>query len=121
MVVANPSSMTHDIPRIDATRARARCQAGRALLVCAYDEQKGRGMRLEGAVTLDQFLRLKPTLNRHNDMIFYGVGPDDDAPVGLAGALRGEGFAVAVLEGGAHAWRHADYPLSPDAWRHATV
>ncbi len=58
--------------RIPADRARREMEAGRALLVCAYeDEEKCRRLMFEGALTLSQ---LEERLASHPDgvdVLFY--------------------------------------------------
>ena len=59
-------------PKIDAQQVQDRLSSGDALLVCAYeDEQKCRSMRFGGALTLQEFERRKPTLDRSGDILLY--------------------------------------------------
>jgi hypothetical protein len=61
-----------EIPRIEVQEARRRVAAGRALLVCAYDdEEKCRQLALEGAISLARFRSLLPTLPQNRGLIFY--------------------------------------------------
>ena len=58
--------------RIPADQARRKIQAGRALLVCAYDdEEKCRKFMFEGALTLKQFKERLASLPENVDIVFY--------------------------------------------------
>jgi len=57
---------------ISAMEARERNISGRAMLVCAYeDDAKCRRVLLEGAMTLTEFLEKLPGLDRDQELIFY--------------------------------------------------
>jgi len=46
--------------------------AGRALLVCGYeDEEKFGALRLEGAVSFAEFQKMLPTLPKDKEIVFY--------------------------------------------------
>lgn len=61
-----------NVERIDVAEARQRVMAGRALLVCAYeDEQKCRRINLEGSINLTQFASRVATLPKDQEIIFY--------------------------------------------------
>lgn len=61
-----------DVPRITAEDARARVASGQALLVCGYEEpEKFQAMRLEGAISIQEFRALRPTLPKEQEIIFY--------------------------------------------------
>lgn len=54
-----------DVERIDPEMARKEVEAGRALLVCAYDDrQRCRSLRLDGAIDMDDLQGLLPTLSK---------------------------------------------------------
>ena len=58
--------------RVRAEEARRRVAEGRALLVCAYeDETKCQRMRLDGALTLRELQERLATLPRSQEIIFY--------------------------------------------------
>ncbi len=58
--------------RIRASRARADLQAGKALLVCAYDSNaKFEQNRLEGALSLAQFRAIEDTVPKDREIVFY--------------------------------------------------
>lgn len=64
--------MTTDVPRIDPAEARERSAGGDALLVCAYDDEpKCRSMLAQGALTLAELERRKPTLDARDEIIMY--------------------------------------------------
>jgi hypothetical protein len=61
-----------DIERVDPETARREVAAGRALLVCAYDDrQRCRSMMLDGAIDMDELQALLPTLPKDQPIIFY--------------------------------------------------
>lgn len=61
-----------DVERIGVEEARRRIAAGRAILVCAYeDEAKCDRIRLEGAMSLTEFKRRAAMLPEGRDIIFY--------------------------------------------------
>jgi hypothetical protein len=58
--------------RIEPTEARQRVQSGRALLVCAYDDEaKCATMKLEGALSLGALEAKAPSLPKSQEIIFY--------------------------------------------------
>jgi hypothetical protein len=62
----------NDVERIDPDVARRDVAAGRALLVCAYDDrQRCRSMMLDGAIDMDDLQALLPTMRKDQPMIFY--------------------------------------------------
>jgi hypothetical protein len=64
--------MTSDVPRIDVEEARRKVESGRALLVCAYeDEAKCHSIRLAGGLTLSELQARLPSLPRDQELIFY--------------------------------------------------
>lgn len=61
-----------EIRRVTPAEARSRVTAGKALLVCAYaDEAMCSQMRLENALTLQEFEKRLPTLGMEQEIIFY--------------------------------------------------
>lgn len=61
-----------DVPRIPPAEARAHVASGAALLVCGYEQpQKFAAMHLDGAVSYQEFLRLRPALSKDREVIFY--------------------------------------------------
>lgn len=61
-----------DAVRISPQDARNRVQAGKALLVCAYDNDEMCGrMRLEGALTLGEFNSRLPGISKEQEIVFY--------------------------------------------------
>ena len=64
--------MQRDIPRVSVEEARREVAAGRALLVCAYDdESKCRQLRLENALSLHDLHRRVDTLTKDQSIVFY--------------------------------------------------
>lgn len=60
-----------DPERISPKEAYNRSKSG-ALLVCAYDdEDRCRKLRLEGAVSLNDFKTKLPSLSKDQEIIFY--------------------------------------------------
>lgn len=60
------------VDRIDAHTARREVTAGRAWLVCAYeDRQRCRSMMLEGAIDMDDLEGLLPTARKDQPIVFY--------------------------------------------------
>ena len=59
------------IKRIDPEEARAKVQAGKALLVCSYDDGKCKDMLLEGAMLLSTFESKVSSLSMDQEIIFY--------------------------------------------------
>jgi hypothetical protein len=60
------------VERIDAHAARREVTAGRAWLVCAYeDRQRCRSMMLEGAMDMDDLEGLLPTAPKDQPIVFY--------------------------------------------------
>ena len=61
-----------NVERVSPEEARREVEAGRALLVCAYDdESKCRQLRLENAVTLQDLQRRVDSVPRNQALIFY--------------------------------------------------
>jgi len=59
-------------PRIQVEEAYSKVQAGKALLVCGYnDEEKFKTMKLEGAISFSDFESKLPTLSKDQEIIFY--------------------------------------------------
>jgi hypothetical protein len=60
------------VERVGVEEARRRVGEGRAVLVCAYeDESKCRRLRLRGALTLGELQERLATLPRGQEIIFY--------------------------------------------------
>ena len=60
-----------EVERISVADARAAVKAGRALLVCAYDDDRCARVRLEGAITLSDLERRAASLPKDQQLIFY--------------------------------------------------
>lgn len=58
--------------RISPEEVYERMKSGKPLLVCAYeDESKFRKMRIQGAISLDEFKSELPSLPKDQEIIFY--------------------------------------------------
>ncbi len=58
--------------RVTPQEVYPRVKAGESLLVCAYpDEAKCRSLRLEGALTLQEFQAKLPGLAKEREVVFY--------------------------------------------------
>ena len=58
--------------RISPTEVREKLIAGKALLVCAYeDEAKFKMLQLQGAISLNEFRTKLPSLAKDQEIIFY--------------------------------------------------
>ena len=61
-----------EVARITPLEAHARVSAGQALLVCAYeDPARFAELRLEGAISIQEFRSRRATLPRDQEIIFY--------------------------------------------------
>lgn len=59
------------IERVGLEEARAQVQAGKALLVCSYGDEKCGGILLEGAMLLSTFESKVASLSKDQEIIFY--------------------------------------------------
>jgi hypothetical protein len=59
------------IPRISAEDARRDVTSGRAILVCAYDDERCRQVTLEGSIPLSTLGVRAATLFKDQPIIFY--------------------------------------------------
>jgi len=61
-----------NVERIPPETARHEVNAGRAWLICAYDDrQRCRSMMLDGAIDMDELQARLPTAAKDQPMIFY--------------------------------------------------
>lgn len=61
-----------EVARVTAREGHDRVSAGRALLVCAYeDPARFAAHRLEGAISIQEFRARRGTLPRDQEIIFY--------------------------------------------------
>ena len=70
-VLASGTKGAADIERISVEDARARVQAGEALFVCSYGDDKCKGKLLEGAMLRSEFENKLPSLTQGQEIIFY--------------------------------------------------
>ena len=59
------------VERVEVERAREAVEAGRALLVCAYDDAKCARIRLDGAITVRELEQRAASLPKDQEIIFY--------------------------------------------------
>jgi len=58
--------------RISPTEVYQKLKTGKALLVCAYeDEEKFKKMQLEGAISFNEFKSRLPSLPKDQEIVFY--------------------------------------------------
>jgi len=58
--------------RVSPDEVRKKVKEGKALLVCAYeDEEKFKKVRLEGAISLNAFKLRLPSLTEDQEVVFY--------------------------------------------------
>jgi hypothetical protein len=58
--------------RVSAEEVNEELKAGKTLLVCAYeDESKFKKMRLQGAISLNEFKSKLPSLAKDQETVFY--------------------------------------------------
>jgi hypothetical protein len=62
---------SQDVERVSVEEARREAQAGRALLVCAYDDAKCARVPLQGATTWSELSQRAASLPRDQQLIFY--------------------------------------------------
>ena len=63
--------MQHDVERIGVADARQLVSAGRALLVCAYDDDRCARVQLEGSIPLSELERRAASLPKDQQLIFF--------------------------------------------------
>jgi hypothetical protein len=62
----------NEVPRVTPEEIYPKLRSGEALLVCAYEnEVKFRRLQLEGAISLEEFNSLRPTLPKDREIVFY--------------------------------------------------
>ncbi len=67
---SKPAIQPDAVPRVSPAEAHRMVQAGRALLVCAYeDEARCRSLQLEGSMSLRSLESQRPALDQ--EIIFY--------------------------------------------------
>jgi hypothetical protein len=59
------------IERISPEDTRSKVQAGKALLVCSYEDKKCKTMLLEGALLRSEFEEKIPILPKDQEIVFY--------------------------------------------------
>jgi rhodanese-related sulfurtransferase len=69
--MAQGQASAEQVERVSVEEARAAVEAGRALLVCAYDDAKCARMRLDGSITLRELEQRAASLPKDQEIIFY--------------------------------------------------
>jgi len=95
--------------KVSPREARKKVFAGLAHLVCAYDEhEKFLEMRLEGAVSLQEYASYLTFISKRQEVIFYCDSPDGAKAADRARQLQADGYKNAkVLDGGVEGWKAA--------------
>ncbi len=58
--------------RVTAEEVYNKLKSGKALLVCAYeDEERFKKLQLEGAISLNEFKSKLPSLAKDQEIVFY--------------------------------------------------
>ena len=66
----------HEVPHVNPEEIYPKLPSGEALLVCAYDsDARFRQGHLEGAMSLEEFKSLQPTLPRDRKSSFIAPDP----------------------------------------------
>jgi len=61
-----------DVLRISPEQARPKLLDGEALLVCAYEDPSSfRSMRLDGAISVQEFRERLSSLGKEKEIVFY--------------------------------------------------
>jgi hypothetical protein len=71
LVAAAWAAQKGSIDRISVAEAHKMVQAGDALLVCSYDDNRCQKMLLEGAILKSEFESKAPSLPKTKPIIFY--------------------------------------------------
>ena len=62
----------NEVLHINPQEVYPKLRSGEALLVCAYDsDARFRQVHLEGALSLEEFTSLRPSLPRDREIVFY--------------------------------------------------
>ena len=69
--LASATKGAASIERISPEDTRSKVQAGEALLVCSYEDEKCKDILLEGAMLLSEFEDRVPVLPKDLGIIFY--------------------------------------------------
>ncbi len=61
-----------EVNRVTAQEVHQKLQSGNILLVCAYeDDDRFRRVRLEGAISFNEFTSRLPSLPKNQEIVFY--------------------------------------------------
>jgi rhodanese-related sulfurtransferase len=103
------------LSEITAREVRAKLDSqAPVLLVFACPGNTFSKARIEGAISVEDFRPMIPSLPRDAEIILYCACAGDKAAHTLAAELSSAGFTdVAMLPGGIYAWIRAGYDLAP--------
>ena len=99
--------------RISPEEVHQKLKAGKALLVCAYeDEAKFKKVKLQGAISFNEFKSKITSLSKDQEIVFYWAWPREASAAGQAARyLEQEYKDVRCLAGGVEAWKKAGYTV----------
>jgi rhodanese-related sulfurtransferase len=102
--------------RISPEVTRKKVKQSEALLVCAYEEDKKfRNMRLEGAISYNEFKKKLSSMPKDQEIIFYCESAQEEHASERAEEYANKGFEnVKVLGNGLKAWRKAGYRIEEE-------
>jgi hypothetical protein len=61
-----------ELERVTAEEVYGKLKSGKALLVCAYeDEERFKKLQLEGAISFNAFKSKLPSLSKDQEIVFY--------------------------------------------------
>ena len=62
----------NEVPRVTPEEVYPKLRSAESLLVCAYDsDARFRQVHLKGAISLEEFKSLRPTLAKDREIVFY--------------------------------------------------
>jgi len=99
--------------RVSPEEIHQKLKAGKALLVCAYeDESKFKKVHLQGAISLSEFKSKLSSLSKAQEIVFYCAWPKEGSAAGQAAQYLEKGYPNAeCLAGGVEAWEKAGYAM----------
>jgi hypothetical protein len=72
LILEEGENVVTEPKRITPEEVHQKLEAGKVLLVCAYeDESKFRKMRLQGAISFNEFKSKIPSLPKDQEIVFY--------------------------------------------------
>ena len=88
-------------------------KSGKALLVCAYDDEaKFKKVRLQGSISFNEFQSKLSSLSKDQEIVFYWAWSKERSAAGQAALYLEKGFHnVKCLAGRVEGWKKAGYSL----------